>query len=923
VLSGSSLCPAQAPAPASTLEGIVVDPTGARVVHATVHIQPENGRPLKDAATDRTGHFALALPHGFYEITIEFPGFEPFHTAVTIPAKGSAPRMVVSLAIPIHVEEIVVDPDGGASTTADENKTAVVFAGRDLKIFSDDDATFQKQVLALAGGGPKAPQVYVNGFSGTRFPPKSSIREVRLNRNPYSALYDTYGLNRVEIFTKPGTEKLHGAFSSTGNDIHLNTANPYSGPQPPYYSLTLDANLNGPIDKKTSFFLGATYNSQQNNAAVNASKLDNNLQPILFTQAVPNPLINSTYSLRLDRQGTPNNTFTGSYQFNQASLTNGAVGLLTLPIQGFNNGTTTQTVQLSDSQVIGTKMMAETRFQYIRNRLQQDPVSPAPTIIAEGAFNGGGNPSQQLRDNQDSYELQHYFSRLQGSHFLRFGARYRLYRDANVSNANFNGEFIFPSLAAYQLTLQNAAACAMNRPSPACLTPTQLLAAGGGPSQYSLTTGQSAFTILTGDIAAFAEDEWKPTKNITLVLGFRFESQSAVPDHIDPAPRLAAAWAVHRKKVKPTIMTLRAGAGVFYDRFTAANLLTSVRQNGVTQQTFVKNDPDFADPKPSTVPPTIYTVNPNLHTEYGLYFGASAERVFGKFGRASVSYTAIRGDHQYLSRNINAPLPGTYDPNVPGSGTRPFGGSQNIYQFDSNGTDKSQILTVNSRLNLSKRVVAYLVYSANRNNADAGDAATFVSNSYNVSADYGRVARPSQTLYTGSILQLPFGLSSNLYFSAQKGTPFNITTGIDLNGDAQYNDRPTFATDLSRPSVVKTAFGNFDTSPLPGQTLIPINYGKSPNFVYLDLSLSRSFAVGPRPATPAAKPGAKPAPRPDPPFNLSFTVDASNVLNHVNPGTPIGVLGSQFFGKPISLANNLTTNTAANRVILLQMSFSF
>jgi hypothetical protein len=916
---------AQAPAPSSTLEGVVVDPMGARVAHASVHIQPDDPTShIKPVTTDRTGHFAIALPRGFYQVTVESPGFEPFRAMVTVPAAGPAVHLDVALAIPALLEEVVVDPDSAANNSADENKSALVFSGKDLKIFSDDNATFQKQMEALAGGGPKAPQVYVNGFSGGRFPPKNTIASIRFNRNPYSSLYDAYGQGRIEIVTKPGTDQLHGAFEVLGNDIRLNTANPYSGAQPPPYdTLTVDGNINGPIGKKTSFFLAGNYNNQQNNAAVDALYLDSNFNQAPFIQAVPDPQIASTYSARLDRQMTSTNTFTGSYQFNQASLTNGSVGLLVLPTEGFNNGTTTQLLQLSDTQLIGMKMSSETRFQYVRTRLQQDPLSSGTTIIAQGAFNGGGNPQQQLRDNQDFYEFQELFSRQQGAHFFRMGGRYRLYRDANLSRANFNGEFIFPSLSAYALTLQNVKACAENPPAPTCLTPAQLLAVGGGPSEYSITTGQSSATILTGDLAVFAEDEWKFTKNLTFDLGFRFESQSAIPDHVDPAPRIGVAWAVHRKKSKATLMTLRTGAGVFYDRFTAANLLTSVRQNGVSQQTFVETNPDYSNPVATPVPPTVYTVDPNLRTEYGIYTGASAERVFGKFGRASVTYTAIRGNHQYLSRNINAPLPGTYDPTVPSSGTRPLGGSQNIYQFDSSGVLNDNQIAVNGRFNLSKRVVAYVVYSARRENSDASNASSFVSNSYNPRADYGRVALPSQIFYTGGNIQLPFGLTTNLYFSAQKGTPFNITTGTDLNGDTQYNDRPTFATDLSRPSVVKTVFGNFDTSPIAGQTLVPINYGNSPSFVFLDLSLARSFAVGPRPAVPAAKPGAKPQPRPDPPYSLNFTVDAQNIFNHVNPGPPVGVLSSTLFGKPNSLNNVLTTNTAANRVVTLQMSFQF
>jgi hypothetical protein len=51
--------------------------------------------------------------------------------------------------------------------------------------------------------------------------------------------------------------------------------------------------------------------------------------------------------------------------------------------------------------------------------------------------------------------------------------------------------------------------------------------------------------------------------------------------------------------------------------------------------------------------------------------------------------------------------------------------------------------------------------------------------------------------------------------------------GQDRNGDSQYNDRPTFATDLSRSSVVATRPALFDMSPTADQTIIPINYDHS------------------------------------------------------------------------------------------------
>ena len=149
---------------------------------------------------------------------------------------------------------------------------------------------------------------------------------------------------------------------------------------------------------------------------------------------------------------------------------------------------------------------------------------------------------------------------------------------------------------------------------------------------------------------------------------------------------------------------------------------------------------------------------------------------------------------------------------------------------------------------------------------------------------------------------------------------------------------------MTRSSVVRTPFGTFDTSPMPGQTTIPRNYGNSPSLFWVDLQLRKSFHLGPMPQarlTPPAAPGrplANAAPKPERPWELRFQVDAQNIMNHNNPGLPIGVLptpgqplcaglvsanGCSFFGRSLSSAADFSPLTSSNRTILLQTSFTF
>ena len=124
-----------------------------------------------------------------------------------------------------------------------------------MEALSDDPDELQSELVALAGpsAGPNGGQIYIDGFTGGQLPPKSSIREIRINQNPFSAQYDTLGYGRIEILTKPGTDKLHGQFFASGNDSNFNTRNPLAGQIPGYHSEMFNGNRGGALNKKTSF----------------------------------------------------------------------------------------------------------------------------------------------------------------------------------------------------------------------------------------------------------------------------------------------------------------------------------------------------------------------------------------------------------------------------------------------------------------------------------------------------------------------------------------------------------------------------------------------------------------------------------------------------------------------------------------------
>ncbi len=192
------------------------------------------------------------------------------------------------------------------------------------------------------------------------------------------------------------------------------------------------------------------------------------------------------------------------------------------------------------------------------------------------------------------------------------------------------------------------------------------------------------------------------------------------------------------------------------------------------------------------------------------------------------------------------------------------------------------------------------------------------------------------------------------------GTPFNITTGRDPYDNSVYTERPSFATSCTGPDVVCNKFGMFNLNPAPGAALIPRNYGNGPAYYTVNLRLSRTWGFGEtrtrtNPNDPGGRqrgmpgggfgstggPGARPRWRravavaevaaaagaaggggagsdsltksplqPD-----TASIYARRVFNTVNPGTPIGNLGSPLFGESNQIASGFgpTGQSANNR----------
>jgi hypothetical protein len=954
----------------ATVKGTVADTTGAVIPGATITLTSGTGKAtVVQSQSDGTYTFTGVLP-GTYSETITMPGFASFVKLNVRIVAGQPVVIDAKMAIQEQSQQVNVNATGTTlSTDSDSNASSTVIKGKDLEALSDDPDELSSELTALAGpsAGPNGGQIYVDGFTGGQLPPKSSIREIRINQNPFSAQYDRVGYGRVEVFTKPGTDKLHVYFQTNGNANFFNTSNPFLGSvaQLPYHTIFILGNITGPINSKASFTLGGSHRVIQDDevfydylfaepgsttlcppgtagCAITPNKVS---IPTLF------PQVRTDFTPRADFQLTDKNTLTVRYQFETNSQINDGISGQSLPSTGYNLNATENTLQLVDTQIFSDKLINETRFEYQRDLSTQAPLTVAPTVEVQGAFTGGGSSTQTINDHQDHFEFQNYTSLALAKHFIRVGGRLRTTRDANYSNSQSLGIFSYSSLA----TDQNATGFVSSYQN-------------GQASQYVVAKiAQPSVHATLGDLGLYAEDDWKAKPNLTVSYGIRFEAENHIPDHADFAPRVSFAYGLGSKKGTPQTV-VRGGFGIFYDRFSLANVVTTEQENGVNQQLYTVEGSEL----PSTCTPsdqstcldnvtttgtatgqTTYTLDPRLHSPYLMQAAIGVDEQLGKIGTISINYLNMRGVHEFNSNNLTAPVPEA-DGTIPAVAP----GTPNEYQFASQGVFRQNQLNISPHINYGRAISLWGYYGLNFAKADSSGSGSFPSVVGNLKADYGRASFDTRSrLFMGGNFALPHRVSISPFMVATSGTPFNIITGKDLNGDGILtNDRPAFASASTLPAnLVVTSHGSFDVDPAPGVPRIPINYGTGPAAFTLNLRLTKAIGFGPELAskTPAGQGQGGPGGPPPPgggggrgggggggrgggggPFGgggansgrkytLSLGLLANNVFNDVDRGTPIGVVSSQQFYQSTQLAGGIfSTNSAVRRITLLA-TFSF
>ncbi|HEX9223603.1 MAG TPA: TonB-dependent receptor [Candidatus Acidoferrales bacterium] len=437
-------------------------------------------------------------------------------------------------------------------------------------------------------------------------PSQEAVSEFRVVNNSFGAEYGRALGGIVNIVTKSGTNVLHG---SVYDYLQNNSTNAKSILTLPGFDTLrqnqFGATLGGPLQKDRTFFF-VNFEGQRrgqsptypgllagNLAAINALKASFGIAPenlnVLKTADVNNGFI------KIEHQLNNANRLSVRYSIQDATNLNMLVGEtldgggIGAPSSGRNGLLRDQALVSTWTSQITPTLVNSLLGQWARRNYGFPGVTGQPNLDVPNLLLFGHNFGAFDRYNESRVQLGDAVSWVKDKHYAKFGFDANYIRNFVIWPGFTPSRDIFPSLQDLLASSKpnwGSAPC----PPPLVGLTAPCIAAffwgapiGPGPfnpnqaSPSVPTTWQNAFlpsqaqnffTSLNHSYwGFFAQDQWRLTPKLTVNYGLRWDFETGLGAFVNPdyrafQPRVGFAYSPDSKTV------IRAGYGIFYDRYT-------------------------------------------------------------------------------------------------------------------------------------------------------------------------------------------------------------------------------------------------------------------------------------------------------------------------------------------------------------------
>jgi hypothetical protein len=527
----------------------------------------------------------------------------------------------------------------------------------------------------------------------------------------------------------------------------------------------------------------------------------------------------------------------------------------------------------ADTAVFRSNWVNESRFQFARRDQKVDSLDPncggpctredqgGPTVEILGVASVGRQRFTPQPRLTDRYEILDTLSVRRGNHQLKTGVEFN-YVDHKVQALplHFGGRYLFGPVPAIPGLL------------PVAVNGVQALALGI-PSAYVQGYGNSSTSYGYSDLSSFAQDDWRATNNVTLKFGVRYQSQfwpsityntPGVPraysfpsDNNNLAPRVAVSWDPTGSKKT----SVHAAYGMYFDNVITGlpgildvvdgstagvrTLATRLGAPGPPLPVLAWNSPRHMLPENAAgaFPSLVTAIEPDLKTPYAHHFSIGLDReLSGRIG-LTTNYVHAHGYNQLGTIDYNPVVVSL------GAGRRPLdvggvpGTSASVLEYAGFGETWYDGMTVA----VTKRFSGGRGFSVSYTLSKATDTSTDFQSTF-LPQDNGRGRNPNDPnglplgfdpdgergsslrdqrhrLVLSGLYVAHYGINISTVTTVESGRPYNILSGVDLNGDGNGGAIPGPDRPLRVPGDLSSSIGR-DAGTLPTQVTVDVRVSR-------------------------------------------------------------------------------------------------